>query len=523
MRTVNNIFFKIALFILAACTSLSCMEKEGPSADRQSVMIELKVFADGMNTKATEAPTESEKAINSLRVYAFYGDRQAGYIQRQSTALGEPFYMDLELPETGIHNVDFYLIANESEMAYENGLVQLSENMTKAQLEAIRFTGLTEGTSLPMYCRHLAEPINVDAVTDASNTAAGHEGHFVLANPVEFTLERSLAKLSVHAARVEGATVVPRIGNISLLAKGTREYSYLFPQTVEVLDGISQGANNRVVSADVVQVTSSVAKGSSEAADPANYTEVVSGFYLPEVREGLPYDDPAYRWNTFTGAEEDAARSAVLHVEYSMAEGQELKNAYVYLPCIKRNSHIKVCILISAEGNVIINYVVADWEDNEMPDLRFDYPSHTYLLESIPAAGESAPSHASKEAQMSETVPFRGYFQMTYPENDNWTPTLLGLNASECRIRVYDHTGNIEVPGSQWPIQASEDWYMIEVSPNAGHMEPGETVKLAISYTATGFETIEYMMINGTDQSFYWPYHNSAEQDADYVIITMVN
>lgn len=522
MRKVNNILFNTVLCILAAFASVSCMEKEGPSADRQSVMIELRVFAEGM-TKATESPTDMEKVINSLRVYAFYGERTVGYIQRQATALGEPFYMDLELPETGIHNVDFYLIANEEEMAYENGVVQLSENMTKAQLEAIKYTGIAKRTSLPMYCKHLAEPVNVDAVTNAPNTEAGHEGHFILANPVEFTLERSLAKLSVYAAKVEGSAAVPQITQIELLSHGTREYSYLFPQTTAVLDGVPVRANNRIVTDDVVEVTSSVAKGSSAAADPANYTEIATGFYLPEVREGLPYDDPAYRWDIFSGAPMDAARSAVLHIEYSMGAGQELKNGYVYLPCIRRNAHIKVCILINSEGSIIINYVVADWEDNEMPDLRFDYPSHTYLLESIPAAGESSASHASKEAQMSETVPFRGYFQMTYPANDNWTPTLIGLNASQCTVRVYDYAGNTEVPRSAWPIQASDDWYMIEVSPNPGHMQAGETVNLAISYTATGFETIEYMMINGTDQNFYWPYQEAAAQDTDYVIITMVN
>lgn len=522
MRKVNNILFNTVLCFLAAFASVSCMEKEGPSADRQSVMIELRVFAEGM-TKATEAPTDMEKVINSLRVYAFYGDRSAGYIQRQATALGEPFYMDLELPESGIHNVDFYLIANEDEMAYENGLVQLSENMTKAQLEAIKYTGIAKRTSLPMYCKHLAEPVNVDAVTAAPNTEAGHEGHFILADPVEFTLERSLAKLSVYAAKVEGSTAVPQIMHIELLSQGTREYSYLFPQTAAVLDGVPARANNRIVADDVVEVTSSVAKGSYAAADPANYTEIATGFYLPEVREGLPYDDPAYRWDTFSGAPMDAARSAVLHIEYSMGAGQELKNGYVYLPCIRRNAHIKVCILINAEGQIIINYVVADWEDNEMPDLRFDYPSHSYLLENVPVEGSAVPSQASKAAQMSETQPFVGYFQLTYPENDNWTPTLLGLNASSCTVRVYDYTGQIEVPQSQWPIAASEDWYRIEVSPNTGHMQAGDEVKLAISYTATGFETIEYMMINGTDQSFYWPYPTAEAQDTDYVIITMVN
>ena len=51
----------------------------------------------------------------------------------------------------------------------------------------------------------------------------------------------------------------------------------------------------------------------------------------------------------------------------------------------------------------------------------------------------------------------------------------------------------------------------------------GDEVNLAISYRAAGFEKNEFMMINGTDQSFYWPYAGTSQQDTDYVIITMVN
>jgi hypothetical protein len=112
---------------------------------------------------------------------------------------------------------------------------------------------------------------------------------------------------------------------------------------------------------------------------------------------------------------------------------------------------------------------------------------------------------------------------MSYPENDSWTPTLLGLNASDCTVRVYDYTGQIEVYRDEWPIAASDDWYRIEVTPNEGHMSAGDEVNLAISYRAAGFEKNEFMMINGTDQSFYWPYAGTSQQDTDYVIITMVN
>ena len=143
MRKNINILLNTALCLLMAAASVSClMEKESPAVQKQSVMVEMNVTVGAMTKASYEDPTSAEKVINVLRVYAFYGDRLAGHATRKATSLGEPFYMDLELPATGTHDVDFYLIANEDEMSYENGTVQLSENMTKAQLEKIRFTGL---------------------------------------------------------------------------------------------------------------------------------------------------------------------------------------------------------------------------------------------------------------------------------------------------------------------------------------------------------------------------------------------
>lgn len=510
MNKLFNIFVRTFLCFIAAMMSISClMEKDQTSAPGQSVMIELSVSASDMTKSAS---TDMEKAINSLRVYAYYGERLAGYALRQATVPGEPFYMDLELPESGKHNVKFYLVANEAEMTYQNAAVAFTEDMTMAQLEAVKFSAMATGKALPMYCIQ-TETVDVDAVAEAANDEAGHNGHIVLTQKVKFELTRPVAKVSVYAAKTEGASVDPQILGIELLAAGTRSYNYLFPQADQTLNAIPSRANDDVLLSSAVAVTSGIAKGSSALQNPDNYTPVVGGKYLYEVTCGSDV------WNVSSGN----ANEAVFHIAYSLGEGQPRKDAYVYLPPVLRNKHIKVCIYINAEGNIIINYVVADWEDNETQDIRFDYPTHSYLRESIPTSQDDLAKAPSAPAQMSEKKAFRAYFQMTYPENDSWTPTLIGLNASDCTVRVYDDTGKLEVYQSEWPIPASEDWYTIEVTPNVGHIQAGEEVMLAITYRAAGFDTVDYMMINGTDQNFYWPYSGTSAQDADYVIITMVN
>lgn len=521
MHDINKIMKNTVLFFLTAMLTSGCMlEKDGPSAQMQGVMIQVEVSAEGMTKADYEDPTDIEKVINSLRIYAFQGDRLAGYTQRQATSLNDPFFMDLELPQSGVHNVDFYIIANEVEMAYENGQVQINENMTRSQLEALKFTGLSSRTALPMYCQHLNEPIDVDKVKEAAGTEEGHQGHFILDKSVTFVLERSLAKLSVYAAKAEGASSNPHILGVDLLAQGTRQYSYLFPQDVAVLDAVPSRANNRVLSSSDVEITKVVAKGSSEASNTANYTEVVSPVYMPEVREGVEYDSPSYRWNSFAGDPADAARAAVLHVEYSV--GGELRNAYVYLPKVQRNHHIKVCILINAEGQIIINYVVADWDwdEDKMQDWFFDYPTHSYVWHKLPQSEDDLLSKPENPATMSETRPFIGYFQMTYPTSDTWTPTLEGLNASRCELKVYDHQDNpVFSLDSPSPLPVSEDWYRIEVSPKPGYMDAGDVVNLAITYTPGGLTESEYLLINGAHNDYFW----KGSTDANYITITMVN
>lgn len=499
MHKFNNIILIAATLLSAAIISVSCLEKEDVATQMQSVMIELSVSSENM-TKAV--PTASETAINSLRIYAFYGERLAGYAEKGTVMGDTPFYMDLELPATGIHEVDFYVIANEAQMAYQNSVVTLSKSMTRSQLESVRFTGLTSGDALPMYSLQ-KEEINVDQITSSANAEPGHEGHHILTKKVQLKLSRSLAKISLYAAKVEGSSATPQLLDAKILAAGTRIYSYLFPQSPETLSAVTARPNDRTILSSAVSVNAQVLKGSEQAKDASNYDLVLTDAYLPEVN----------------------SEDVVLRVEYAMNSGGEVRTGFVYMPQIKRNTHYKVCILISAEGQLIINYEVMPWEDNVISDIHFDYPTHSYLRENIPVTESDLVNKPSQPAQMSEVKPFEGYFQMRYPSNDSWTPTLMGPQAGNCTVLVFEQDGLVEteVPEEQWPIEASEKWYRIEVTPDPSKIDAGDEVKLAVTYRATGFEMIEYMLINGSYQEYYWPYAGGSQQDANYVIITMVN
>ena len=497
MRSINNIISKIAFCALAASLSAACMlEKEGPLGAEQGVMIEMKVSAGAM-TKAD--PTASEETVRSVHVYAFSGERLAGYLNRQNASEDESFYMDLRLPENGKHDVDFILVANAGQMVNDGNEVVFSEKMTKSQLRAIKFTGIRSSDCLPMYA-DTTVTIDVDALSSASSTLAGHDGHHLLTQKVDFRLYRSLAKISIYAAKVSGSASVPRIISATYMSGSLRRHSYLFPQEDAVLSSLTSYQNeHRILSAPVV-VTKSVEKGSDAAKLPSNYTPVLMDSYLPEAMDNV-----------------------VIYVEYALSEGGELKPGYVYMPRIERNTHYKICILINAEGQLILNYYVEDWETNTIDGITFDYPTHSYLRDKIPASDEDVLAKPEVPARMSESKPFSGYFQMTYPENDAWMPTLKGAHAGNCDIEVYEIDGVSERKVTSRPIPASEYWYRIDVIPNPVKVDVGVEVDLVISYQASGFDTMEYILINGTYQEYYWPYDGTASQDANCVTITMVN
>lgn len=508
MKTTKNIINYMLLGILVAALFGSCQKEmeSMPVEQERGVTVELSVSTAETSRAAV---TEMESRINSLRIYAFYNGKKAGYTYREEMTSGAPLYIDLQLPESGKHNVEFYIIANEAEMSAENSVVALSEGMSKSDLEAVVFTGLRSGASLPMYAKDIVE-IDVDDVSESANSATDHNGHFILNQKIEFSLLRPIAKFSLYGAKVLGASNNPHILNVELLSAGTRQYNYLFPQSDATLNAIPPRANNRSLLSGSVTITEGIVKGDASAQNPDNYTSIVEGAYLSEVAVG------SSSWNTPSSS----SNAGVLRVEFAFDNGAQVKNEYIYLPPIQRNHHIKVCILFNAEGGVAVNYEVADWEDNAMLDYHFDYPTHSYLMEELPTT-ENMGATPSAAATMAEGRAFKGFFQMTKPVNDAWTPTLLGLNGGNCEIIVYDVESGNEV--TTFPVPASEKWYRIEVWPLGNKMAAGEETKLAISYVASGLSESEFLLINGSNLNFYWPYSGQSAQDANYVIITMVN
>ena len=198
------------LGLCAVTLFVGCQKEmeDQPTPATKSVTLEISVSAE---ESVRTTPTNMENAINSVRIYAFLNGKRVGYLYREAAAADGAIYMDMNLPEIGTHDVEFYLIANEAEMADDNNsVVTLAENMTKAQLEAVKFTGLRKGESLPMYEKRV-EAINVDAIAGTANTATGHEDHSLLSQKINFSLLRPIAKLSLYGAKVSGMSSDPQI------------------------------------------------------------------------------------------------------------------------------------------------------------------------------------------------------------------------------------------------------------------------------------------------------------------------
>ncbi|MBR4975055.1 MAG: hypothetical protein IKY60_05665, partial [Bacteroidales bacterium] len=98
----NTILLKyILLAILTPSFTVSCtLDEENRSGKTKSAMIEINVMPEGM-TKSD--PTAQEERISTLRIYAFLGNKQVGSHFRTNVVAGEPFYMDLALPEEGVY------------------------------------------------------------------------------------------------------------------------------------------------------------------------------------------------------------------------------------------------------------------------------------------------------------------------------------------------------------------------------------------------------------------------------------
>jgi hypothetical protein len=337
----------------------------------------------------------------------------------------------------------------------------------------------------------------VEDVYDNPSTLPGHEGHDVLVQKMEFTLSSSVAKVSVYAAMAEGVSS-SKIHYVGILKGSLRQYVHFLPVDDQTLASVPERAVGRDLMTSETLLTKHAAHGSENTDD---YNLLVAGHYIPETEVGSEFLDV-----------KASDRQATVHVQYSVGEGGELRNGYIYLPRINRSTHYNVCLLITSEGRIILSYKVAPWDMVDMNELWFDYPTHSFIEDDVEGEKPSAP------ATMSHDKPFVGYFKMSYPLTETWRPTIIGDDVKKADVKVYNGLTPVEPP-----IMADDkNWYRIEVTPH-DDLLPGSEVELGITYSPDFSVNgqYEFLLINGSQNNWYWPYEGESAQDANKVIITV--
>lgn len=536
MHRISSIFYRAAVLVSVLALAFSCISNKDYLDVQQNryatVLMKFDVSADDVQVKSANELTQTEKVINTLRIYAFTDGKNVGHYY-QGTSVNTDILMDITMinvnTTTGKQNIKFYVIANETSMVLEETMPQLNEMTTEKELNDYRFIAMNESNGMPMFCcdtvmLNMRAFRSVNTILD-DTSLEGHEGHQILARTLDFKLKRPVGKISFMAAKKSSSTPDVVFNSVTLLASGTRQYNYLMPQDEDFLKTLSPGLNNRPFfnSTSLYTVT---------ATEDDGYEDIAS-LYCAE----LPFG--SQEWNI-----PNNENSAVLKVEYSMGHGADIRNVYIYLPPILRNQWVKVMCTISGEGQVMVRYTVNDWNlvigsdedgDGEEDYIVFDYPTHTYILPSLPTQDNPYPDpdpNGGPEVKpyMSVQNPFCGYFQILYPEGQKWSPTIVRVEngnaqVSDYTINVYkvDKFGNeVDVTTNNETYGLNDEqssYFKIQVVPSEAK-NVGAKVYLGITADIQGFGHAEYLLINGSQAESFWP--DEGGNDPSVLIITQV-
>lgn len=519
MHKLINITIKAAVAILAVVLVAGCItDKYEPVVSVKGAVVELSLSSSSMKTKAVD-----ETAIKSVRIFAFDNAGElVGHIYKNAPSEGEKFHMALTVPgDQSAVTVDFYAVANENAMYAGAGSVSLSENMTIDELKDVVYSSLiTTYEAMPLYgvledqTLTLSSDLHVD----------GNHAALKVKETVAVDLTRSLAKIGVYAAAVEGMTKSPVIQSITLESAGRRDVSYLFPAADDAAlkardAGIASLNNDRIFDLvadqeDMLSNAGVVAKQlAAQNTDPNStvtdyYTEILSPFYLAEVPYGT--DD----WSV---AADPSGRPVSLVIKYLLHEEDIDRYATVNMPPIERNTFYQVRCLIKSDGQIQVNVSVNSWEEGEAWDLSFDFPTHSDPLLATdsynPGTGKYTEHVYGTAATMyftgTESAPAEGGafsvdFNMSYPIGGIWTPTISGASNDDFEVRLYERGSSTEISDKSVTVTDSNKnkWYTIKVVPlKSSNID--SKVTLSISYTPvyTGADYSYLLQINGGEEN----------------------
>lgn len=449
MRRVYNNIINALIAVLAISTTSSCVfEKQDPVRSEQNMAVEIKVSAKDMVTKAEEEElTYDEEKIYSLRVYAFLGNRQIGYLYMPKSdnkvlypkAEGntDQWFIDLRLPYEGEVSVTFYAIANEEAMTglKYNDATQLAESMSISQLEDLKYTSsstLNTVNGLPMWAKSTVA-INSSKYKDEPNRVDGHEGHHVIdMDPISLDLYRSVAKIEVYAAEEgEGESKSQiKIKSVSIENVPLESHLFVTPGTLDAKDINSVSANMTLAkAAPILTPVNKVAIGTTE---PNYYSPVVSGYYIAEN----PYGSTV--WNPTP-----IPTNPVTKLSITYEVGSSEKTGVVYMPTIIRNNIYRVFCLIKGTGEMTLTLQVKKWTpaDNQTIDFKDNVTLETGSNWVGDIEGANGKYTFKKEAAGQEAT-FE--FTLLTPEGGTWYATLEGdiQSFGFTDVKIYDEKGN---------------------------------------------------------------------------------
>ncbi len=367
MKNIAKITMRAALWILVCIMATGCIFTKMDNGDKmRSVLIQVDVATEGMTKSIAAVTSDEESAINSIRIYAFYNGNLSGHFSREQ-ASSDPIVMDLMLPYSGIHNVDFYVVANEKSIVSTATSPTIGPNTTEEQLKSVCMGSLNTTEGLPLYYNKTVA-INVDNLS-SEQAPSGHENHWLLAQQLTVDLTRPVSKVAVYAAEVaEGSevyeTTAPKLTITSLQITNTLAAGYLFAgNTTTVANGSDYTDDTHYTISRVIGEQNGTALENSD-----NYNEIMAPQYFFENSLGGANWSSGYIEST--GDLSQIAQGAMaLKIGYSFDGGTTSSYAYVKMPQIERNVFYKVlCSFSPVGGHQEFHITINPW----------NYISHTY-------------------------------------------------------------------------------------------------------------------------------------------------
>lgn len=517
----------ISLWLAAVaclCVPAGCIQEDVTDLDSdRNVSVTMRV-----QTRAgSEMQAATEDVIRSLRVYAYLGQKQIGRYSTNTVTTNEngvvTFVMDLDLPSfsTVYGDVDFYLAANENAIAAYSSEDVWKEEMTKGELDNYRFGELRSDANLSALPMAIRQSVTIDPSSVIPSTASGHEKHWMVSTPIEFHLERAVAKLGMFFAKKDEGDAELLINSIEVLPQGLRDFNYLFEPTEAQLQGVAQTWQNGFsLLTSPLTVTKTVLDADYDPTltDPSQLAEqyddaLTQPVYMFENCYGSENDD-VNNW----GANDTGHKGFVLRVTYTVNGNQSTKD--IYLPPTKRNTYYCVLNRIGLDGIVSIVYDVADWTDGGNTDIEWGHPTFSFVA---PEGVTDYESHCQIDYNPDFTpvendpatnlenlkkVGASFIFNMSAPAGQVWAASL--SNASDFTLWIDGKKVSSGGNTDQWVADVKDHWLTVTAN-NANDSAERET-ELTIKSVMWG-EANSSLNIN-SNQSAKFP------GEASYILIT---